>query len=71
MLVPSDTVGDEVLVHSQCHLVGGPGARLQTHTDTWIEAGICYTRARGHGREARGYMNHRRVKQDDIASRAL
>ncbi len=43
MLVPSDTVGEEVLIHSHCHLVGGPGVPLHTHTHTQIETVIGYT----------------------------
>lgn len=33
MLVPSDTAGKEVLIHSHCHPVGGPGVRPHTHRD--------------------------------------
>lgn len=34
MLVPSDTGGKEVLIHSHCHHMGGPGVRPHTHRDS-------------------------------------
>lgn len=36
MLVPLDTVGEEVFIHSHCHLVGGPGAPLHKQIVTVI-----------------------------------